>query len=100
MRCSFFLQQVIHVLKVLDMAALVGSNGYALHILLDGAVHDLLYRTIMAQVNDLAAGGLNDTAHDVDSSVMTVEKGGCRYDTYFMLRNVGFQTPDKFSKKV
>jgi hypothetical protein len=50
-------------------------------------------------VNDFGAGALHDAAHDVDSGVMSVEKGGGGYDTDFILRLVRrnlFHTLDLF----
>jgi hypothetical protein len=60
------LQQVDHVLEELDVATLVGGDGNSLHIFLQRRVDDLLYRTVVAEVNDLGAGRLQNAAHDVD----------------------------------
>ena len=46
-----------------------------LRIFLLGTVDDLLHRPVMAQVDHLGAGGLDDAAHDIDGSIMAVEKG-------------------------
>ena len=69
-------QQVDHVFEILDVAALVGGDGHALHILLQGRGDDLAHRAVVAQVDDLNAGGLEDTAHDVDGGVVAVEQRG------------------------
>ncbi len=58
------------------MAALVGGNGDGLGVLLDCGVDDFLDRTVVAEVDDLGALGLEDPAHDVDRRVVTVEERG------------------------
>src|SRR5690606_35004730 len=58
-------QGVDQVLEVLDVTALVGRDGDALHVLLDGGVHDLFDRTVVPQVDDLGPLGLQDPPHDV-----------------------------------
>jgi hypothetical protein len=50
-----FAQQVDHVLEELHVAPLVAGNGNALGILLDGGIHDLLNRAVVAQVDHLDA---------------------------------------------
>src|SRR5437879_1555335 len=45
-----FGKQVIHIFKVLYVAALVAGEGNALHIFLYGAVYHLVYTAVMAQV--------------------------------------------------
>jgi hypothetical protein len=47
------LQQVDHVLEVLDVAALVGGDGDALHVLLQRRGDDLLDRAVVAEVDHL-----------------------------------------------
>ena len=70
-------QQVQHVLEELDVAALVGRDGDAVRVFLDRAVDDLLDRPVVAQMDDLAAGRLQDAPHDVDRRVVAVEQA-CR----------------------
>ncbi len=71
-------QQVQHVLEELDVAALVGRDRDAVRVLLDRAVDDLLDRPVVAQVDDLASGCLQDAPHDVDRRVVAVEEAGGR----------------------
>ncbi len=47
-------QQVDQVLEVLDVAALVGADGDALHVLLQRRVDDLVDRAVVAEVDHLA----------------------------------------------
>ncbi len=81
-------QQVHHVLEELHMAALVAGEGDALGVLLDGRLHDVLHGAVVAQVDHLAAGGLDDAAHDVDGRVVAVEEAGGRDEADLVLRRV------------
>src|SRR5664279_2721313 len=76
--CAPLPEQVHHVLEVLEVTALVAGDGNALGILLDGGVHDVLYGAVVAQVDHLAASGLEDPPHDVDAGVMPIEEAGGR----------------------
>ena len=67
-------QQVEHVLEELDVAALVGRDRDAVRVLLDRAVDDLLDRAVVAEMDDLAPGRLQDPPHDVDRRIVTVEQ--------------------------
>ena len=67
-------QQVEHVLEVLEVPALVGRHRDALHVLLERAVDDLVHRAVVAEVDDLGAGRLQDAPHDVDGRVVAVEQ--------------------------
>jgi hypothetical protein len=40
----------------------------------------------MSQVDDLCSLALKNTAHDVDSGIMTVKKRGCCYDTDLIVK--------------
>jgi hypothetical protein len=62
-RCA---QQVDHVLEVLDVAALVGADGDALHVFLQGGGDDFVDAAVVAQVDHLGAHALQDAPHDVD----------------------------------
>jgi hypothetical protein len=84
-----FGQQVVHVFKVLYVAALVTGESNALHIFLYGAVHHLVYTAVMAQVYHLGAGALQYAAHNVYGSVVPVEQAGGGYKTYFMRAFIG-----------
>jgi hypothetical protein len=70
------LEQVDHVLEVLDVPALVRADGDALGILLQGGGHHLVDRAVVAQVDHLGAHALQDAAHDVDGRVVPVEQAG------------------------
>ena len=52
---SALIEQVLHVFEVLHVASLVGGHGDGLGVLLNGAVHDLIDRAVMAEVDDLAS---------------------------------------------
>ncbi len=55
------------------MAALITGYGYPLDILFNSSVNDLLYRPVVAQVNNFSAGALKNSAKNIDGSVMAVE---------------------------
>ncbi|MNY46119.1 hypothetical protein D3C86_1812690 [compost metagenome] len=82
-------QEVDHELEVLDVPALVGADGDALHVLLDGGLDDLGDRAVVAQVDHLGAGVLQDAAHDVDRRVVPVEERGGRDEPDLVLGLVG-----------
>ena len=67
-------QRLDEVLEVLDVAALVGADRDALHVLVDRRVDDLLDGPVVAEVDDLGALRLQDAAHDVDRGVVAVEQ--------------------------
>ncbi len=69
-------QQVHHVFEELDVAALIGSDRHALHVLLQGGVDDLLHRAVVAEMNDLGPRRLQHPAHDIDGGIVTVEQRG------------------------
>ena len=82
-------QQVDHVLEELDVAALIGADGDALHVFLDRGRDHFLDRAVVAQVNDLGARGLKDAADDVDRGVMTVEQARRGHEADLVLRCAG-----------
>ena len=57
-------------------------------IFLNGAVHYFFHRAVMAEVNHLTAGGLDDAAHDVDGGVVAIEECRCCYNANFMLWDI------------
>jgi hypothetical protein len=56
----------------------------------DGAFHDLGGRAIVTEVNYLGTGALENTTHDVDGRVVTVEEGGGSHDPDGVLGTVSF----------
>ena len=87
-----FLEQVDHVLEELDVPALVGGDRNAGGVFINGRVHDLGHGTVVAQVDHLGAGALEDAAHDVDGRVVTVKErsGGYEPDRLMGLVGCGF----------
>ena len=78
------LQQVDHVFEKFDVAALIGGDGDALGVFLQGGVDDFLHRAVMAEMDDLHAGGLEDAAHDVDGGIVAVKERGGGDETDFV----------------
>ena len=58
------------------MPTLVGGNGNALHVFLNGCVDNFAHRAIVSQVDDFGTRALQDAAHDVDGSIVAIEEGG------------------------
>ncbi len=71
-----FIEELPNVREVLQVAALVGGQGDGVCVFLDGTIHDVLGRTVVAKVDDLRTGGLHQTPNDVDGSVVAVEQRG------------------------
>ncbi len=71
-------QQLEHVLEELDVPTLIGRDRDAVCVLGQRAVDDLLDRAVVAEMDHLAAGRLQDPAHDVDRRVVPVEQRGRR----------------------
>jgi len=69
-------EQIDHVLEKLDMAALIRRDRDAMRVFLERAVHDLLHRAVVSQMDHLAAHGLQDATHDVDRGVVAVKQRG------------------------
>jgi hypothetical protein len=85
------LEQVDHVLEEFDVAALVGRHRDALRVFLQGRIDDLVHRAVVAEVDHLGAGRLQDAPHDVDRGVMAVEQRGGGDETHLVLGLVGHQ---------
>ena len=73
-------QQVHHVGEELHVSALVGTDRDALHVFLDGGVHDLAHRAVVPQMDHLGALALDNAPHHVDGRVVPVEEAGGRDD--------------------
>jgi len=55
MSTAVLVQQVLHILEEFEVATLVGGDGDALHVLFDSTFHNIGYRPVMSQVNDLGS---------------------------------------------
>ena len=69
-------QQIDHVFEVFDMAALVRTDGNALHVFLQSGSDHLVNRAVVAEVYHFSAHALQDAAHDVDGGVVAVKQTG------------------------
>src|SRR5690606_3659383 len=69
-------QHVHHVLEVLHVPALVGRDGDAVGVLLQGGAHHVLDAAVVPEVHHFHALGLDQAAHDVDRRVVPVEQAG------------------------
>ncbi len=90
-RTATGLEQVDHVLEVFDVPALVGTDGDALHILLQCRRDHFVDAAVVAQMDHLGAHALQDAAHDVDGRVMSVKQAGGGDEAHLVRRTVGSQ---------
>ena len=81
-------QQVHHVFEIFHMAALVGADGDALHILLQGCGHHIVHRAVVSQVNHLRAHALQNASHDVDGRIMAIKQTGGGHKAHLVRRAV------------
>ncbi len=78
MTASAFIEQIPEVFEEFHMTALVRRQRNRLHIFFDGCFGNFMYAAVMPEVNDFDSFGLQNAAHDIDSSIMPVEQGsGC-----------------------
>ena len=73
-RAALRFEHVDHVLQVLDMTALVRAQRDRMHIFLYRRVDNFRHRAVMAQMDDFGTRGLQDTAHDINRRVVTIEQ--------------------------
>jgi hypothetical protein len=69
-------EHVDHVLEVLDMATLVARQRDRVGVFLQRGAHDVLDRTVVAEVDDFRTLRLDQPPHDVDRGVVSVEQAG------------------------
>ena len=81
-------QAVDEVAEVLDVPALVGREGHALHVLLEGRTDDGVDAAVVAEVHHLRALALQHPPHDVDRRVVPVEQAGRRHEPHRVDRHV------------
>ena len=76
----------------LHVAALVGRDGDRVSGFFDGSLDELLDAAVVAEVDDLGALRLQESAHDVDRGVMAVEEGRRGDDANRCMHAVGSST--------
>ncbi len=69
------LEQIVDILEKFVVSTLIGGNGNALHVLLDGSLDDLQGRAVVPHVDDLCSTALHDAPHDVDGGIVPVKQG-------------------------
>ena len=82
------LEQIDHVLEILDMPALVRADGNALRVFLQGCGDHLINAAVVPQMDNLCTHALQNAAHDVDGRVMPVKKGRGGDKAYLVCRSV------------
>ena len=81
MLASCFIEQLTNVGEVLEVAALIRSQGDCMCIFLHSTIHNGLRRLVVAQMNHFSTRGLNQPSHDVNRCIMAVKQGGCSNHT-------------------
>jgi hypothetical protein len=81
MAAAAFIQEISEIFEKLHMSALVRSQRYRLNVLFDSRFGNFMYTSVVTQMNDFDAFGLQDSSHDIDGGIVPVEKGSRRYDS-------------------
>ena len=84
-------KQVHHVFEILDVSALIRTDGDALRVFLQGGGDNLVNAAVVSQMNHFCAHALQDAPHDVDGRVVPVKQTGSRHKTHLVLRAVAGQ---------
>ena len=85
MPCAKFTQLVDQILKLFDVAALIGAYRYGVCIFLYSCLDNLLHRAIVGKVNHFYTTGLQNSAHDIYSGVVSVEEARCGDEAEWVL---------------
>ena len=73
MTASSLVEEIVHVLEVLEVPTLIGRDCYTPRVLLNGGLDDLQDGPIMTEVDDLGAPCQQQSTHDIDGSVVTIK---------------------------
>src|ERR1051325_7001914 len=68
------------------MPALVAGKRNSISIFLYSTIYNLLYAAIMAQMYYFGTCRLNDTAHNINGSIVSIEQGRCSHNANMVLR--------------
>ena len=71
-----FFQQVHHILKVLNMAALIGADGDALSIFLQCSLNHFGHRAVVGQMDNFNTSTLKNTTHNINRRIVAIKKAG------------------------
>ena len=63
------------------MTALVGAQGNRMCVFLHRRVDDFRHRTVMAEMNNFGTGCLQDSTHDINRRIVTIEQTRRGYET-------------------
>ena len=81
-----FVEQVVHIFKKLDVAALITGNGNALHVFLNGAINNFGNGSVVAKMNHFGPRRLHEPTHEVDGRIVAIEKRSRRNDADLVLK--------------
>src|SRR5262249_23156683 len=87
---AVFIEQVFHVLEILDVTALVRAHANGLRALLQNRFDHVAHGSIVTEVDHFRAEILQNSAHDVDTGIMSVEKTGRSDDANVVSRHLTF----------
>jgi hypothetical protein len=74
MSTTIFIQQFPEIFEKLHMPPLVGRKRYGLHIFFNCRFRNFMNASVVAKMNDFCSPGLQNPAHNIDGSIMTVEE--------------------------
>ena len=84
-------EQIDHVLEVFDVATLVGADGNALGVFLQGGGDDFIDAAVVSEVNHFGAHAHENAPHDVDGGVVAVKQAGRGDEAHLVAGTIGGQ---------
>ena len=66
-----------HIAKILHMPTLIRTQRYALNILLNSTMYNLVNATVMPQMDHLRSATLQNTPHNINRRIMPIEQACC-----------------------
>ena len=67
------------------MPALVTGNGNTLYIFFNGTFYNFCYTPIVTEMDDFGSLALQNPAHDIDGSIMTIKQSCSGNNPYFLV---------------
>ena len=70
--CS--IEQLSNIGEIFHVAALIGCEGNRMCVLFDSRLHHIECASIMTEMNHFTTCSLNQTPHDIDGRIVTIEQ--------------------------